>query len=102
MIEPALRNLDEDQYLAGSKMLIKFIKKNTALIQDEKFWDELLNIGMTFISGIIRIKSQQVGVRPNAYAELQKFAKFLAELREAHARVKTMARNTAMATDKVR
>jgi len=69
--------------MKGSKMLLAFIKHNAVVIQDEQFWGQLLHIGMNFIGGIIRAKSQQVGLKANAFDEIQKFAKFVDQLRHA-------------------
>lgn len=106
VIQPALRSLDRDQQLAGCKMLLEFIRLNMRLILDESFWNELLQMAMQFVAGIIKIAAEGHSNSASASAsasaadaaqEMSKFSKVLSSLRTHKSDVKTITKGAAAA-----
>lgn len=63
VIEPALHNLDENQQLHGSQLLIEYLTNNTLTIQEEEFIERLTDIGM--YSPINSLKSRDEFLKSN-------------------------------------
>ncbi|EGG23580.1 hypothetical protein DFA_05713 [Cavenderia fasciculata] len=70
VVEPALKSLDHDQQLAGSRLLVHTILENTAVssnanVHNESFTTELLHIGMNFIGLIIKDRASKLDDQKN-------------------------------------
>eukprot|EP01114_Cavostelium_apophysatum_P016147 TRINITY_DN4541_c0_g1_i2.p1 TRINITY_DN4541_c0_g1~~TRINITY_DN4541_c0_g1_i2.p1 ORF type:complete len:2374 (-),score=676.40 TRINITY_DN4541_c0_g1_i2:45-7166(-) len=67
VIEPALQNLDPDQQYTGAELLLEYVTSNELSVQEEEFMDQLIQIGMNFLSGIVQVKvSEVLKEQPNA------------------------------------
>lgn len=112
VIEPVLQSLDPDQQLTGGHILLDFIKQNTMTVQDEVFWDQLLKIGMNFVSLIIDQKSSQAisrlasssstsQVDQELYSEMMTISKVLDELRQFKVNLRQLSMSRTVASDDI-
>ncbi len=107
-----LQSLDPDQQLTGGHILLDFIKQHTMTVQDEVFWDQLLRIGMNFVSLIIDQKSSQAisrlavssstsQVDQDLYGEMMTISKVLDELRQFKINLRHLSMSKTVATDDI-
>ena len=112
VIEPVLQSLDPDQQLTGSHILLDFIKQHTMTVQDEVFWDQLLRIGMNFVSLIIDQKTSQAisrlavsastsQVDQDLYGEMMTISKVLDELRQFKVNLRHLSMSKTVVTDDI-
>jgi hypothetical protein len=121
VIEPALHHLDRDQQAIGSQLLTEYINACTVTPQEEGFIERLIQIGMHFLTEIIKEKvalvenisaqkstipsynewrAQDPSSHPAVLNELYAYTNLLELLRKYQAQVTASATSTSSAPKK--
>ena len=71
VIGPALNNIDSDQKLIGTQLLLEYIQTNAKRSHEEQFMNSLIEIAMNSISKLMSEKAKELVENQNSLQEWQ-------------------------------